>query len=557
MSTDKAGDLIRRFDALESERSAFVSQWRELAQYFMPWRQWKAEVTSQMQGAKGTEYIFDSHPTYQLGKFANAIHSLLANPGATMFSLHVPDKRMMKDKEISRFLEESSEVLHSYLNSSNFHMEFNQACYDLGLFGTSPIYVDEHPVTMFRFSTYSVTDCVVAEASDGSVDTVFRKVPMTNRQAVQEYGDAVSSAVKQNSVDKPDGKITILHCVYPRHDYDPGKEDNRNLPWASVTIEHAGHHIIKESGYYEFPWCVPRLSKQTGELYGRSNGMVALADTKQLNKMVETNRKAGERIAKPPLQVPDDGYMMPIRIGPNAINFYNKQMQARIEAMPVPSQLPFVMELEQDKRSAITNAFHGDLLQLPINPNMTATEVVQRYQDQARILGPVGGRLFYEFFDPMVDRIFGICYRAGKLPPIPDLLMKWAEENPGSKIEVQYESPLMMGQKLQRAGALMRAFSNAGPLVQAVPEVLDNVDTDAVFLDICESSGVPQSWLKDPKQRDAIRQAKAEVMKEAADAASAERLVAGAKTAADAGLIDKSAGGIKPADIMQQMGMQQ
>jgi hypothetical protein len=551
LSKEDIGKKIRRYDDLDAKRSNFVNLWRELAQFYLPWRQWRAG--EQVQGSKGTEHIFDSHGCYELLKFANAIHSLLANPGGKMFSLHIPDRALMRRYEVKTWLEECAETLHMLLNNSNFAMEFNQACHDLGLFGTAPLYIEEDPTTVFRFTTFLAFDVVVAESHAGKVDTVFLKRSMTHRQIVDKYGlNAVSDKTRELFERRPDETAFVLQCVEPRPIYDPRKMDSQNMPFASYALEVTGHHLLQESGYLDFPWCVPRLQKQTGEMYGRSNAMLALADTKQLNAMVRSNRKAGQRIGEPPLMVPDDGFMLPIKVNPNALNFYNRQMQARIESMPVSQALPFVVEFEQDKRQAITSAFHGDLLQLPINPNMTATEVVQRYQDQARILGPVGGRMFYELFDPAIDRIFSITLSAGKFPPIPQIIGEWARANPGSKIEVQYDSVLMMGQRLQRAGSFMRALTNTGPLIQAKPDVLDNLDTDKIFCDVCLDSGMPAEWLLDPDLRDRIREAKKQALAEERQKMDAMRMAQGLKQASDAGLIDKEAGGgITPGQIKE------
>ena len=87
---------------------------------------------------------------------------------------------------------------------------------------------------------------------------------------------------------------------------------------------------------------------------------------------------------------------------------------------------------ENQLRQAIRQAYYSDQLQLQEGPQMTATEVQVRYELMQRLLGPTLGRFQSEFLNPLIERTFGIMFRAGALMPEPEIIK-------GSKINFHFE----------------------------------------------------------------------------------------------------------------------
>ena len=81
-------------------------------------------------------------------------------------------------------------------------------------------------------------------------------------------------------------------------------------------------------------------------------------------------------------------------------------------------------DLVQDVRARVREIFFVDQLQLNEGPEMTATEVIQRTEEKMRLMGPVVGRTQTELLGPMLQRVFGLLYRAGKLPPPPPHMLQ-------------------------------------------------------------------------------------------------------------------------------------
>ena len=173
-------------------------------------------------------------------------------------------------------------------------------------------------------------------------------------------------------------------------------------------MEYESGHIISIGGFKESPYVIPRYLKASTEQYGRSPGMNALPDVKVLNKMVENSLKAAAKQIDPPLLIPDDGMLAPVRMSPGSINYYRSGSRDRIEPLNINANNATTLNAENQRRDAIVKMFHVDQLVISENRNMTATEVLQRQEEKMRILGPVLGRLQSELLSPLIIRIFNI-----------------------------------------------------------------------------------------------------------------------------------------------------
>ena len=88
------------------------------------------------------------------------------------------------------------------------------------------------------------------------------------------------------------------------------------------------------STYYAFYDNIDGL-KASNEIYGRSPAMTALPDVKMLNEMSKTTIKAAQKQVDPPLLVPDDGFLLPVRTVPGGLNFYRSGTRDRIEPLNI------------------------------------------------------------------------------------------------------------------------------------------------------------------------------------------------------------------------------
>ena len=109
-------------------------------------------------------------------------------------------------------------------------------------------------------------------------------------------------------------KFACCHVVKPSHTF---KEPPQNrFPWTSIYFMPDEKEILSVGGFNEFPFVCSRWERNSLETYGRGPGGEALADVKMLNEMEKTYLKALQKMVDPPLMVPDDGFINPVRTTP-------------------------------------------------------------------------------------------------------------------------------------------------------------------------------------------------------------------------------------------------
>ena len=494
--TDLAKNLLKRYDRLKAQRQNWESHWQEVADYMQPR---KADVTkSRSRGDKRTELIFDSSPLQSVELLAASLHGMLTNPSTPWFSLRFKEEDMENEDEAKEWLESATETMYSAFNRSNFQQEIFELYHDLITFGTAAMFIEEDGEDLLKFSTRHINEIFIAENDKGRIDTVFRKFKLSARSAIQKFGANVSNNIATVHRKDPYEEVEILHAIYPRSDFDPKKKDKANMPFESVYLEAGTGDELSVSGFKEFPFVVPRYLKASHEIYGRSPAMTALPDVKMLNEMSKTTIKSAQKQVDPPLLVPDDGFILPVRTVPGGLNFYRSGTRDRIEPLNIGANTPLGLNMEEQRRNSIRNAFYVNQLMMQSGPQMTATEVIQRNEEKMRLLGPVLGRLQSELLKPLIDRTFAILLRKNLFRPAPEFLS-------GRDIEIEYVSPLAKAQKSTELSSIMRAIEIMGSLSNVAP-VFDHINMDKLVRHLADIVGVPQKILKPQSELNAERQ---------------------------------------------------
>jgi hypothetical protein len=537
--SEKAKILLSRFDRLKTQRQNWESHWQEVADYMQPR---KADVTkSRSKGDKRTELIFDGSPLQSVELLSASLHGMLTNPSTPWFSLKFKDQGMEGEDEAKAWLESATEVMYSAFNQSNFQQEIFELYHDLITFGTAAMFIEEDDEDNLKFSTRHINEIYISENDKGRIDTVFRKFRISARAAIQKFGN-VSTHIAVTAKKDPYEEVEILHAVYPRSDFNPTKQDKENMPFESIYMDADSGDELSVSGFKEFPFVVPRYLKASHEIYGRSPAMTALPDVKMLNEMSKTIIKSAQKQVDPPLLVPDDGFMLPVRTVPGGLNFYRAGTRDRIEPLNIGANNTLGLNMEEQRRNSIRNAFYVNQLMMQDGPQMTATEVIQRNEEKMRLLGPVLGRLQSELLKPLIDRAFAILMRRNLFAQAPDFLS-------GQDIEIEYVSPLAKAQKSTELSSIMRAIEIMGSLSNVAP-VFDHINMDKLVRHLTSIVGVPQKILKPQSELDAERQAQAQQQEQMQQMQQVQQLAeAGGKVAPLAKALPEEAQAVANADV--------
>ena len=496
-----AKQLKDNLSRLMEKRSNWESHWQEVADLMLPR---KAEITKERaRGDKRHTQIFDATSVHALELLAASLHGMLTSSANRWFSLRFKETQLNESDEAKEWLEDSTERMYDVIQKSNFQQEIHEAYHDLIAFGTSCLLIEEDQEDVLNFSARHIKEIYIQENKKGYVDTIYRRFKMSAQAAVSKFGFENVSREIQNIANKnPFDDVDLVHVVRPRIDYDPNKKDKKNMPYQSVYFEYGSGHIISIGGFLEHPYVIPRYLKASTEQYGRSPGMNALPDVKVLNKMVENSLKAAAKQIDPPLLIPDDGMLAPIRMSPGSINYYRSGSRDRIEPLNINANTSITINNENQRRDAINKMFHIDQLVVTENRNMTATEVIQRQEEKMRILGPVLGRLQSELLSPLITRVFNILLRNGLFMQSPDILQQ-------QELKIEFVSPMALAQRGQELQSLMRGLEIFGSLAQTMP-VMDYIDENGLVKNIISILGLPAKVIKSDAEVEQIRSDRAE-----------------------------------------------
>jgi hypothetical protein len=519
--------LKEKVEHLKAERKLWEDHWQDVADYILP-RKNTITVEKSPGDRRGVNLL--TNVGVQCNELlSGALHGLLTNPNAPWMELTTGDLELDRDDQVRMWLQKTTKDIHNVLNNSNFQTEVHELYTDLAAFGTAPMYLEEDARDVIRCSTRFIAEIFIDENAQGVVNQVYREWKWDAMKLVEQFGfDNLPKKVQESFKKGGKDKFVCIHAVYPREIVDPRAKSA--FPFVSQYVLPEENHEIQEGGFREFPYVVPRWAKAAGEKYGRSPGMNALPEVKTLNVMNETVIIGAQKFVDPPLQLPDDGFILPIATFPGGMNFYRSGTNDKIEPVFNDTRVDFGFEVLKEREQRVREAFYVDQLQLQQNgPQMTATEVLQRTEEKMRLLGPMLGRMQAEFLRPLIDRVFDIMLRTGKIDKagIPPKLA-------GKKIDVRYSSLIAKSQRLADGQNLMRSMEALTPFVNMDPSVTDNINGDMAFKVVAETYGLPQEVQRSKKEvkdiRDARAQAQQEALAQQQQAHEAQQMQQGAET---------------------------
>jgi len=525
MADSRAEDACRLQSQLETDRATWDIHYSEVAERVLPRQDDFNRVRTG--GEKRTEKIFDSTAVLALDRAASAIDSLITPASQQWHGIEPEEEYLLEDKQTMEYCQNLAKLLFRvrYRPMANFASQAHECYVSLMAFGTLGMFVDDLLGIGIRYKSIALSELYIAENHAGIVDLVHRKFPLTARQAIQKFGPRCPEKVRKTAEQNPLQKFDFLHCVSPNEEIDPRRKDYRSMAFKSYYLFYEGREIVSEGGYRTMPYSVSRHVTAPREIYGRSPAMQVLPDIKMVNEMEKTIIRAAHKIVDPPMLAYGDGILSAFNSRPNAINYgavdeHGKQL---VIPMKTGANLPIALEMTEQKRKVINDAFYVTLFQILVqNPQMTATEAMIRAQEKGQLLAPTVGRQQSEFLGPTIQRELDILGAAGALPPMPPLL-----ERMGGRLKVVYTSPLTRLRRAEDGVAIMRTIESVAPIANIKPEVMDTFDEDMTVRELAEINGVPARVLRSKEQIAELRAGRAQ-------AAQQQNLLEGADTAANA-----------------------
>lgn len=531
---------VKQKDSLSSNRGSFDSHWQIIGELMYPEHANFSYTPSA--GEDRMSKIYDSAPIHANQLLASGLFSLLTSSASPWFHILPVNFQLANVREVSIYLDDISKIMYHEINnpSAGFSTTVHEGYLEYGAFGNLTIFVDESlSEGSLRFVSLPLYECYYIENKAETVDTLYRNYTRTAGYLMSKFGvDALSDKTQELIANnKLDTKVECLHVILPREIANHLSPKSVDLPFASIYIECKTKHLIQESGFHELPFMATRFRKSSHEVYGRGPGSTALPDVKMLMRVAQVTIRAAQKTADPPIILPDSGFLRPLRTTPGGLNYYMRgRLNTKKDIDVLPTGNPGMgIEYSELLHKKIREVFFVDQLQLHTGPQMTATEVMQRTEEKLRLMGPLLGRIQTELLGPLINRVYGLLRRAGKLPELPAIL----ENKP---LKIAYTSPIARAQEQVEANGLMRALGILEPIMKYSPEMPDIFNTDEMGRGVFEMFSVSQRFLRSQKDVDKIRKARADAAKNQQAAENLRASGQGADALARAGATAQEAG---------------
>ena len=243
--------------------------------------------------------------------------------------------------------------------------------------------------------------------------------------------------------------------------------------------------------------------------------------------MERANIKQAHNLTEPAVLVPSDNQFRKMAIKPNAIirGGVNREGKAVVQTFSPAGNLPIAIEYSERIAAAIDSAFLVDLMQLlKDNPQMTATEVIEKAREKSILTSPALALLQDEGFTMMIEREIDILYRQGMLPPMPQELIEAQGE-----YRIIFDAPMTRSQDNEKLSGINLTLQQVLPYAQIDQGVLDVFNFEEIAKISGRINNAPVEIIRSDEEINAIRESRAQAAQAEAQAAQIQQMASAQK----------------------------
>ncbi len=494
-----AADILKRYESQKSQRSNVESMWSYMERFVMPYR---AELYGRPSDEGKIDWrkrdIYDSTAPEAAEALAANLQGNLLSPSVKWFDLAFQDAELNQMDEPKEWLEECGTVIFNALQQSDFNLDAAEAILDMVGFGTMALVEEvDNETAELDFTAIPISEVFFEVGSKGQVLRFYRRLDWTALQIVDKFGDKDLPDDIKKAYESPTmggTKFEICFCIYERKTVPKGLNTAKPMAVRAMPFGHkyvmiqGQKELGEEGGYPEMPVFITRWRTTAGSIWGNPPGFKLLPTIMDVNEAVEQILEGAGLDLEPPLMTTQKGIISQLDRSRGGISVVADINQ--VGELPGRGKADLSLLEINELRGQIRRGYYEDQLQLKESPAMTATEVNVRYELMQKLLGPTMGRLKVDFLDPLIYRTFMILFRAGKLPPPPQVVRERQAE-----YQVEYVGPLARAQKNETARNTAGWLGQIGSVAETYPDALDIPDWDKALRSIGQNSGVPMEYM--------------------------------------------------------------
>lgn len=504
--------LIQAGDQLFGNRSTLILLWQDIAENFYVER---ADFTVKRE--IGDDYagnLTTSYPLLVRRELGDSISSMLRPRGQEWFSVSV-EREDRLDNSGKQWLEWASGVQKRamYDRLSQFVRATKEGDHDFAAFGQNVISVEvDWSTTSLLYRCWHPRDVAWCEKYNGTIGDIHRNWCPDIRTLMSIFGkDKLHKTVVTRFDKEPYGTVKCRHVVIPVDQYEGDKQ--YRTPYVSIYIDLENNHLISEQPSWSQIYCIPRWQTVSGSQYAYSPATVAaLPDARLLQAMTLTLLEAGEMAVRPPLIATKEAIRSDVAVYAGGITWVDAQYDERLGEVLRPisqdkSGLPFGLEVSEEKKALLQQAFYLNRLSLPpADREMTAYETSQRIQEYIRNALPLFEPMENEYNGALCEMTFDALMRVGAFGPP----QEFPQSIRGQNTRFKFESPLhqaierQKGQKfLETKGLLLEAAELDGAAIATI-------DARKALRDALTGIGVKADWMRSEDEVEAFAQKQAQ-----------------------------------------------
>lgn len=390
-------DLYNRYNETKQYKDRWLALYKDLYAYVIPDRDaFNIKWNYNDAGKPVNNMIWDTTAMMAAYQRANDLHGLLLPKdriwGKLVLDPHIFSKQVIEEYQTQ--LDEINDKIFFYINESNLSRVVSSSNLDL-VGGTAAIWVESiDDNTPLYFRSIPAVALYIEYSNDDVLNTCWYQCRMSGRKVTQNF-PKYKGIMYGKLKDSPNDMVALVYGQIKMTDDKfyiyAFLEDDPFTPL--FEIDRAYPQII-----------VYRDRVRPGESDGRGVGLDMLPTIKDLNKIVECDRKALSLKAYPPMFYDNDKFFNPysVRQWAGAMIARNPMGRDPLTVMQMPNSpevLPHIQALQNDIRVA----FQVDPLGEINTPVRSATEISIRENRAQRTSATDISRLINELPKQIFD----------------------------------------------------------------------------------------------------------------------------------------------------------
>jgi hypothetical protein len=472
MST-RAEEIIRLQQREEEKDANFRSLWQDTADHMFPRESFITETL--LPGVVKADRIYDSTGLQESENMTSGLLTNLVPAGQKFFSITVAEPELQDIDANKSYLARATETLHQQLFRSNFLLQLGETIRSLITFGTGNLFSEWRGI--LNFMDWDISRYQILENFQGVIDTNIVKFPKTAAQAFKEWGMTAGKSVLEamETTKKQQDMFWFIHIVRPREKRNPRLKGQLNMPFESIYVNVKDKIEVREGGFPEFPYHIPRWTKTTGEVHGRGIGTRILSQVRKLQQMESDYIEVGNKFANPHREVNTSVFEGEYNTTPGAVNDVQDFPASHVDERNFGNYFVTKDALEMERQVVKDAFFHDAFAPLTdlTGDRRNMLEIQERIQEAFRKIGSPIGRVQTELFTPLIERCYLLLVRN-------EVIAKPPPQLEGGTIKITYQGPLALALEDSEIRASRQWVGVLGEISQipGLEGVVDNVQPD-------------------------------------------------------------------------------